>query len=92
MFFTIISFYKQSENQDSINENITLGSYLDNLKLSEYFIKFHIVDSKFVHIHTILNFQCKDELISKMRKYFCIGSFAKVKIMSLYYRKKLLGS
>ena len=43
MFFTIISFYKQSENQDSINENITLGSYLDNLKLSEYFIKFHII-------------------------------------------------
>jgi Predicted NAD/FAD-binding protein len=43
MFFTIISFYKQSENQDPINENITLGSYLDNLKLSEYFIKFHII-------------------------------------------------
>ena len=43
MFFTIISFYKQSENQDPINKNITLGRYLDNLKLSEYFIKFHII-------------------------------------------------
>ena len=47
MFFTIISFYKQSENQDLINENITLGSYLDNLKLSEYFIKFHIIPMVF---------------------------------------------
>ena len=27
MFFTIISFYKQSENQDPFNDNITLGSY-----------------------------------------------------------------
>ena len=43
MFFTIISFYKQSESQDPINENITLGSYLDSLKLSDYFIKFHII-------------------------------------------------
>ena len=43
MFFTIISFYKQRKTKDPINENITLGSYLDNLKLSEYFIKFHII-------------------------------------------------
>ena len=48
MFFTIISFYKQSENQDPVNDNITLGSYLDNLKLSEYFIKFHILS--LIHI------------------------------------------
>ncbi len=43
MFFTIIDFYKKSENKNFINENITLGKYLEKLNVSDYFIKFHII-------------------------------------------------
>ncbi len=43
MFFTIIDFYKKSENKNFITENITLGKYLEKLNVSDYFIKFHII-------------------------------------------------
>ncbi len=43
MFFTIINFYKKSENKNLITENITLGKYLEKLNVSDYFIKFHII-------------------------------------------------
>ena len=43
MFFTIINFYKKSENKNIINEKITLGNYLKKLNVSDYFIKFHII-------------------------------------------------
>ena len=43
MFFTIINFYKKSENKNFITENITLGKYLEKLNVSDYFIKFHII-------------------------------------------------
>ena len=43
MFFTIINFYKKSENKNFINEKITLGNYLEKLHVSDYFIKFHII-------------------------------------------------
>ena len=43
MFFTIINFYKKSENKNLIDENINLGEYLEQLNVSDYFIKFHII-------------------------------------------------
>ena len=43
MFFTIINFYKKSENKNLIDENINLGDYLEQLNVSDYFIKFHII-------------------------------------------------
>ena len=43
MFFTIINFYKKSENKNLIDENINLGEYLYQLNVSDYFIKFHII-------------------------------------------------
>ena len=43
MFFTIIDFYKKSENNNLIDENINLGEYLEQLNVSDYFIKFHII-------------------------------------------------
>ncbi len=43
MFFTIIDFYKKSENKNLIDENINLGDYLEQLNVSDYFIKFHII-------------------------------------------------
>jgi predicted NAD/FAD-binding protein len=43
MFFTIIDFYKKSENKNLIDENINLGEYLKQLHVSDYFIKFHII-------------------------------------------------
>ena len=43
MFFTIIDFYKKSENKNLIDENINLGEYLEKLNVSDYFIKFHII-------------------------------------------------
>ncbi len=44
MFFEIISFYNNCEklNIDS-NDERTLGEYLKNLKLSDYFINYHII-------------------------------------------------
>ncbi len=43
MFITIIDFYKKSENKNLIDENINLGEYLEQLNVSDYFIKFHII-------------------------------------------------
>ncbi len=43
MFFTIIDFYKKSENKNLVDENINLGEYLEQLNVSDYFIKFHII-------------------------------------------------
>ena len=43
MFFEIINFYKKSNKIISINENITLGEYLKNEKLSNYFKQYHII-------------------------------------------------
>ena len=43
MFFTIIDFYKKSENKNLIDKNINLGEYLEQLNVSDYFIKFHII-------------------------------------------------
>ena len=43
MFFDIIKFYKKCDNQEVNINNITLAEYLKNLKLSDYFIRFHII-------------------------------------------------
>ena len=44
MFFEIISFYKKCENLnvDKSNES-TLGEYLKEIKISDYFINYHII-------------------------------------------------
>ena len=45
MFFEIISFYKKCEDLDlnQIQNKITLGEYLKDIKISNYFIDFHII-------------------------------------------------
>ena len=45
MFLEIISFYKNCENLDPkiLDKNITLGEYLKQINISEYFVKFHII-------------------------------------------------
>ncbi len=43
MFFEIITFYKKSEKIGNLNQNITLGDYLEKEKMSEYFSEYHIV-------------------------------------------------
>ena len=43
MFFEIINFYKKSSKIISLKENITLGEYLKNEKLSNYFKQYHII-------------------------------------------------
>ena len=44
MFFEIISFYKNCDklNLDT-NDTRTLGEYLNNIKISDYFINYHII-------------------------------------------------
>jgi len=44
MFFEIINFYKKCENLDinSLSKN-TLGEYLKKIKISDYFINYHII-------------------------------------------------
>ena len=45
MFFEIINFYKRCENLDanSLEDNITLGQYLEKIKKTDYFINYHII-------------------------------------------------
>jgi len=44
MFFEIISFYKNCEKIDSEKiKSITLGEHLKEIKISDYFINFHII-------------------------------------------------
>jgi uncharacterized protein len=44
MFFEIINFYKRCENLNSNNlEKKTLGEYLKKIKISDYFINYHII-------------------------------------------------
>ncbi len=45
MFFEIINFYKGCENLDinSLEDNLTLGQYLEKIKKSDYFINYHII-------------------------------------------------
>jgi len=44
MFFEIISFYKNCEKIESEKiESRTLGSYLKEIKISDYFINYHII-------------------------------------------------
>ena len=45
MFFEIINFYKKCEDLDlnQIQNKITLGEYLKDIKISNYFIDFHII-------------------------------------------------
>jgi len=44
MFFEIINFYKQCENLDVNSVGInTLGEYLKKIKISDYFINYHII-------------------------------------------------
>ncbi len=43
MFFEIINFYNENSNYTSLEKEITLGEYLKNKKLSNYFINYHII-------------------------------------------------
>jgi len=44
MFFEIISFYKNCEKIETEEvKSITLGKYLEEIKISDYFINYHIV-------------------------------------------------
>jgi len=44
MFFEIISFYNNCEKMNiDINDKSTLGEYLKKIKISEYFIKYHLI-------------------------------------------------
>ena len=45
MFFEIINFYKGCENLDvnSLEDNITLGQYVEKIKKTDYFINYHII-------------------------------------------------
>ena len=45
MFFEIINFYKGCDNLDvnSLEDNITLGQYLEKTKKTDYFINYHII-------------------------------------------------
>ena len=44
MFFEIISFYKNCEKiETELVESITLGEYLKEIKISDYFINYHII-------------------------------------------------
>ena len=45
MFFEIINFYRGCENLDanSLEDNITLGQYLEKIKKTDYFINYHII-------------------------------------------------
>ena len=43
MFFDIIKFYKNSDKQINLRENLTLGEYLEINKLSKQFVNYHII-------------------------------------------------
>jgi len=43
MFYDIIKFYKKCDHFDKFDENITLGNFLENEKLSKEFINYHLI-------------------------------------------------
>jgi predicted NAD/FAD-binding protein len=43
MFFDIIKFYKNSDKEINLRENLTLGEYLEINKLSKQFVNYHII-------------------------------------------------
>ncbi len=43
MFFDIIKFYKNSDKEINLKENLTLGKYLEINKLSKQFVNYHII-------------------------------------------------
>ena len=43
MFYDIIKFYKKCDRFDKIDENITLGDFLEKEKLSKEFINYHLI-------------------------------------------------
>jgi predicted NAD/FAD-binding protein len=43
MFFDIIKFYKTSDKEINLRENLTLGEYLEINKLSKQFVNYHII-------------------------------------------------
>ena len=43
MFYDIIKFYKKCDSSEKINENLTLGNFLEKEKLSKEFIDYHLI-------------------------------------------------
>ena len=43
MFFEIISFYKKSNNLNDVKLDLSLGEFLNQQRLSKYFINYHII-------------------------------------------------
>ncbi|MDC3175010.1 FAD-dependent oxidoreductase [Candidatus Pelagibacter sp.] len=43
MFYDIIKFYKNSDKEINLRENLTLGEYLEINKLSKQFVNYHII-------------------------------------------------
>ena len=43
MFFDIIKFYKKCDNFNELDENITLGNFLEKQNLSKEFINYHLI-------------------------------------------------
>ena len=43
MFMEIINFYKKSDKLKDVNENLTLGNFLKEQKLSNFFVNYHII-------------------------------------------------
>ena len=43
MFLDILSFYNKSDKLKKVGENKTLGEYLNEQKVSKYFINYHII-------------------------------------------------
>ena len=43
MFFEIISFYKKSNNLNDVKLDLSLGEFLNQQRLSKYFINYHLI-------------------------------------------------
>ena len=43
MFYEIIKFYNKSSKLDDIDENLNLGTFLQNEKMSDFFVNYHIL-------------------------------------------------
>ena len=43
MFYDIIQFYKKCDTSEKFNENVTLGNFLKEEKLSKEFINYHLI-------------------------------------------------
>ena len=43
MFFEIISFYKKSNNLNNVKLDLSLGEFLNQQRLSKYFINYHLI-------------------------------------------------